>query len=149
VPVFGERSARLTETILAEEQRDPSRLRETRQMFDSLLRLGQAGYIAQRLFQAPDSQALLALSDTAFTAGLFPFSFLLGGGDVVMRMYRGVETVGSARHGKDTVHVMAHVQQHAVPGRASEHRNAVQITAAQPVSRSRLHVRSPTLAAPA
>ncbi len=84
----------------------PRRLRENRQMFDSLMRNGQATYIAQRLFQLPDSQALLALGDTAFTAGLFRFNFLLGGGPDYMRSYRGVETVATARQGPDTAHVI-------------------------------------------
>ena len=84
----------------------PARLHQTRQLFDSLLQHGQATYVAQRLFQLPDSQALLALGDTAFTAGLFRFNFLLSGGDQYMRLYRGVETVATARQGADTVHVI-------------------------------------------
>ena len=90
----------------------PARLRQTRQLFDSLLQHGQATYIAQRLFQLPDSQTLLALGDTAFTAGLFRFNFLLSSGDQYMRMYRGVETVATARQGADTVHV---IYRYAVP----------------------------------
>ena len=84
----------------------PVRLRATRLMFDSLLRNGQATYIAQRIFQLPDSQALLALDDARFTAGLFRFNFLLGGGDRYMAMYRGVEIAGTARQGRDTAHVV-------------------------------------------
>jgi hypothetical protein len=75
-------------------------------LFDSLLRHGQANYIAQRLFQLPDSQALLTLGDTAFTAGLFRFNFLLGRGNEFMRVTRGVETVATARQSDDTVHVV-------------------------------------------
>lgn len=84
----------------------PARLRQTRQLFDSLLRHGQATYIAQRLFQLPDSSALLALGDTAFTAGLFRFNFMLGRGHEYMRTTRGVEIVATAPQGPDTAHVV-------------------------------------------
>lgn len=84
----------------------PERLRQTRVLFDSLLRSGKASYIAQRIFQLPDSQALLALDDAAFTAGLFRFGWMLDGGDQSMRQFRGVEIVGTARQGRDTAHVV-------------------------------------------
>ncbi len=84
----------------------PARLRQTRIMFDSVIRNGQATYIAQRIFQLPDSQSLLALDDARFTAGLFRFNFLLSGGDRYMATYRGVEIVGTARQGADTAHIV-------------------------------------------
>lgn len=97
---------RLGDYIGAVSRVHPARLRQTRQMFDSLLQHGQATYIAQRLFQLPDSQSLLALGDTAFAVGLFRFNFLLDGGDRYMKQYRGVETVATARQGRDTIHVI-------------------------------------------
>jgi hypothetical protein len=84
----------------------PARLRQTRIRFDTLLRSGQATYIAQRIFQLPDTQALLALDDAAFTAGLFRFGWMLDGEDQRMRKFRGVEIVGSVRQGRDTAHVV-------------------------------------------
>ena len=99
-------AVRLGDYVGAVSRVHPARLRQTRQMFDSLLQHGQATYIAQRLFQLPDSQSLMALGDTAFAAGVFRFNYLLDGGDRYMRMYRGVETVATARQGGDTVHVI-------------------------------------------
>ncbi len=84
----------------------PARLRETRVLYDSLLRAGQATYIAQRIFQLPDSQALLGLDDAAFTAGIFRFGWMLDGGDQSMRKFIGVEIVGTLRQGRDTAHVV-------------------------------------------
>ena len=75
-------------------------------MFDSLLRGGQATYIAQRLFQLPDSQALVRLDDVAFSTGLFRFAYMLGRSDQRMRQFRGVEIVGSLKQGTDTAHVI-------------------------------------------
>jgi hypothetical protein len=84
----------------------PARLRQTRVLFDSLLRNGQAAYIAQRIFQLPDSQALLALDDAAFTAGLFRFGWMLDGWDQQMRKFRGVDIVGAVRRGRGSAHVV-------------------------------------------
>jgi hypothetical protein len=85
---------------------DPRNLRQTRQMFDSLLTHGQADYIAQRLFQLPDSASLLALDDAAFTAGLFRFQWLLRGGGEYMKTVVGIDIAGVAQGGRDTAHVV-------------------------------------------
>jgi hypothetical protein len=85
---------------------DPQNLRQTRQMFDSLLTHGQADYIAQRLFQLPDSASLLSLDDAAFTAGLFRFQWLLRGGGEYMKAVVGVDIAGVAQGGRDTAHVV-------------------------------------------
>ncbi|MEI2718721.1 MAG: hypothetical protein V9E87_01055 [Gemmatimonadales bacterium] len=92
--------------LAAARATDPKNLRQTREMFDSLLKHGQAKYIAQRLFQLPDSQAVLALDDAAFTAGLFRFQWLLQGGDRYMKAYTGVDIQGTVRRGADSAHVV-------------------------------------------
>ncbi|MCA9764040.1 MAG: hypothetical protein KC544_13045 [Gemmatimonadetes bacterium] len=85
---------------------DPANLRQTRQLFDSVLTHGQATYVAQRLFQLPDSAALLALDDAAFTAGLFRFQWLLRRGGEYMKSVVGVDIAGVAQEGRDTAHVV-------------------------------------------
>lgn len=92
--------------LTAARATDPKNLRQTREMFDSLLKYGQAKYIAQRLFQLPDSQAVIALDDAAFTAGLFRFQWLLQGGDQYMKAFTGVDIQGAVRRGTDSAHVV-------------------------------------------
>lgn len=83
----------------------PKNLRQSREMFDSLLKHGQAKYIVQRLFQLRDSQALIALEDAAFTAGLFRLRWLLQGGDRYMQAFTGIDVQGAVRRGTDSAHV--------------------------------------------
>ncbi len=92
--------------LAAARATDPKNLRQTRAMFDSLLKHGQAKYIAQRLFQLPDSQSVIALDDAAFTAGLFRFQWLLQGGDQYMKAFTGVDIQGVVRRGADSAHVV-------------------------------------------
>lgn len=69
-------SLRRGEYLTAARTTHPARLRSNRQLFDSLLHHGKATYLAQRIFSLPDSAALVALDDAAFTAGLFQFWYM-------------------------------------------------------------------------
>jgi hypothetical protein len=92
--------------LTAARATDPRNLRQTREMFDSLLRHGQALYIAQRLFELPDSQSVIALDDAAFTAGLFRFQWMLRGFDQYMKSVTGVDIQGVVHRGADSAHVV-------------------------------------------
>jgi len=92
--------------LTAARATDPRNLRQTREAFDSLLRHGQALYIAQRLFELPDSQAVIALDDAAFTAGLFRFQWMLRGFDQYMKSVTGVDIQGVVMRGTDSAHVV-------------------------------------------
>lgn len=97
---------RVGDHLTAARMTDPQELRRNRLLFDSLLTHGQAGYIASRLFELPDSAALLALDDVAFSAGLDRFEDQTGGGRDFRVVVTGVEHVGILRQGPDTAHAV-------------------------------------------
>jgi hypothetical protein len=97
---------RVGDHLTAARLTDPQELRRNRLLFDSLLAHGQAGYIASRLFELPDSAALLALDDVAFSAGLDRFEDRSGGGREFRVVVTGVEHVGILRQGADTAHAV-------------------------------------------
>lgn len=84
----------------------PRNLRQTREIFDSLGWNGRAGPIAELFFQPPDSQAVVAMDDVTFTAGLLRYLWLLRGSDRDAAIVKGVDIQGSVLRGSDTAHVV-------------------------------------------
>jgi len=97
---------RVGDHLAAARLTDPRELRRNRLLFDSLLTHGQASYVAKRLFELPDSAALLALDDVAFSAGLDRFESLLSGAQQPRGQVTGIELAGVLLQGSDTAHAV-------------------------------------------
>ncbi len=99
-------SLRTGEYLTAARVTDPARLRSNRQLFDSLLTHGMATYLAQRVFGLADSAALVALDDTAFTAGLFKFWYMQNRRGPLSDDFRGVDITRVTAPRGDSVHIV-------------------------------------------